>query len=484
LINHHIPFVCLAVDFCCDVGQVVAWAARLAIGGPLLGVVVGVIVVWMLDWFVKNDVAAQITLTLVAAFSCFLAAEGTELKVSGVLATVFCGLYLSEWAVFEEKNEQSLKTFWNEAEYIADTVIFVVSGLIVSSVVWEGEIDGWDWAFLGMLFIFLQIIRFVMLLIAWPVLKSKRGYGKSWDYREMVVLTFSGLRGTVGLALALIGEDLLRARGGADDEKNAGLIVFAMSGIVFLSLVLNGSLMNPLIHLVGLDRVTHAEEELFLHSVSRVEALLQNYVDNILKTDLFLGDAAFQQVWRYVPVLSCAQYWHRIESGKVHLGPFELQDAISPGLIGTGRRGNYQEQRHCCPPALQGTWNRYHRKYGHMPKPGDGTLRSRRTPTAPTPTAESSRTLEHRAIELQKQLSGVHKQLQGYRSQVSNVEPENNEDDSVSNEEHLIQGRTRYMSALRAKCVRPLKIIVSFVSLTYTSFFITFHLLYSFFQPH
>lgn len=154
-------------------------------------------------------------------------------------------------------------------------------------------------------------------------------------------------------------------------------------------------------------------------------------------------------------MFSCAQYWHRIDSGKIHLGPFELEDAIASGLV--GRRGNSQEQRHCCPPSLQGTWNRYHQKFGQMPRPGDGTLRFRRVPTAPNSTADNARTLEHRAIDLQKQLAGAHKQLRAYRSQVTHVRapmglPEGSEDPATI-EENLVQGRTRFMTALRAKYV-------------------------------
>ena len=446
--NSRRPF-CFSVDFCCDAGQIFAWAARFAIGGPLLGISVGVIVVWMLDYFVKEDSEAQITLTVVAAFSCFLAAEGTDMEVSGVLAVVFFGLYLSEWAAYEEKIAFSLKTFWGEADFIADTIIFVVAGLIVSSVIWNGDIGGWDWAFLGMLYIFLHVIRFVAILILWPVLKSKRGYGKRWGKREMAVLTFSGLRGTVGLSLALIAQDMLRSRGQEDDEKNGGLIVFSMSGIVFLSLVLNGSLMNPLIQALGLDRESRAEEALFIHSATRVEALLQNYVDDLLKTDVFLEDAAFQSVWRYVPVFSSAQYWHRIESGKVHLGPFEIQDAVSPAAARRRQRTNNPEQEYCCPPAIQGTWNYYHRQFRQTPKSEGGALGFRRTQIVITSKNETHRTLEYQAIDLQRQLANVHEQLQGYHTKISHEENEDHEDINPS-EEDLIQGRTRYIAAIRA----------------------------------
>ena len=58
-------------------------------------------------------------------------------------------------------------------------------------------------------------------------------------------------------------------------QRNASLIVFNMAGIAFLTLLLNGSLMAPLIHLVKLDRLSDAETELFHHSCAIVEERVQ-----------------------------------------------------------------------------------------------------------------------------------------------------------------------------------------------------------------
>jgi NhaP-type Na+/H+ or K+/H+ antiporter len=130
-------------NFCCDVGQVFLWTFRLSFGGPLLGLGIGTLmtrsvscllspcmidfyittamcvcvvlsgffVVYILE-FVRNDMISEVTLTVAAAYSCFLIAEGTVCKVSGVLAVVFCGLYLSEKAIFSVKTEKSLHSFW------------------------------------------------------------------------------------------------------------------------------------------------------------------------------------------------------------------------------------------------------------------------------------------------------------------------------------------------------------------------------------
>jgi NhaP-type Na+/H+ or K+/H+ antiporter len=92
-----------------------------------------------------------------------------------------------------------------------------------------------------------------MLLMCWPVLTAKTGYGKRWDRKEMLVLVFCGLRGTVGLSLALIAEDVLRKRGEENDEKNGSLVLFNMAGIAFLTLLFNGSLVG--VHSLNLSLI-------------------------------------------------------------------------------------------------------------------------------------------------------------------------------------------------------------------------------------
>ena len=358
-------------------------------------------------------------------------------------------------------------------EYIADTVVFVVSGLIVSKVVWSGEIKAKDWGFLFLLYIALHIIRFLNVLMCWPVLKSKHGYGKKWDYKEMIVLVWSGLRGTVGLALALIAEDELRNRGKEGDDRSASLVVFFMAGIAFLTLVINGSLMTPIISRLKLDRVTTAEQDLFHHSCARVEVLLQNHVDEVLKMDLFLGDAQYQLVWRYVPVLSPQQYWDRIDSGKIHLAPNEVEDALAETREGRQRRrirfmNDESSGNVCCPPFLRSTWDRYHRQFHSTPNPTKETPQldipvfSGAPPSPLSPRDNRGRLLEQQTVDLRKKLVRTNMQLKAHNTKVSRESERalfrdqrqaSIEEEETSEEDALLKGRTRFMTAVRAQYV-------------------------------
>jgi len=58
-----------------------------------------------------------------------------------------------------------------------------------------------DFGYLALLYISLLCIRLVMIVLSFPVL-SRMGYGLTW--KDALVLVWGGLRGAVGLALALI----------------------------------------------------------------------------------------------------------------------------------------------------------------------------------------------------------------------------------------------------------------------------------------
>ena len=61
--------------------------------------------------------------------------------------------------------------------------------------------EGSDWAKLLVIFILVMIIRLLSSILFYPIMR-KVGYGLSWS--EYFILIYGGLRGAIGLALALI----------------------------------------------------------------------------------------------------------------------------------------------------------------------------------------------------------------------------------------------------------------------------------------
>jgi NhaP-type Na+/H+ or K+/H+ antiporter len=75
-------------------GDVILQFFRLSAGGPLLGLVSGVLIsFWMKR--IQNIPMLEANLTIFASYLLFYSAEETILKVSGILAMVTMGLYMS-----------------------------------------------------------------------------------------------------------------------------------------------------------------------------------------------------------------------------------------------------------------------------------------------------------------------------------------------------------------------------------------------------
>ena len=87
-----------------------------------------------------------------------------------------------------------------------------------------------------------------MLFLFWPLTRNM-GYGLT--SAEGIACAYGGLRGAVGLALALIIDEDHRF-----EEETRELAVFLMSGIAFLTLTINATTTSFVLASVGLTRVS------------------------------------------------------------------------------------------------------------------------------------------------------------------------------------------------------------------------------------
>ena len=92
--------------------------------------------------------------------------------------------------------------FWSSIGFSAETVIFFITGIILGQRTQETEtISGDDYIKLLGIFVTLNILRLCMILMFYPIL-SRIGYGM--NFRQVILCAWAGLRGAVGLSLALM----------------------------------------------------------------------------------------------------------------------------------------------------------------------------------------------------------------------------------------------------------------------------------------
>lgn len=302
------------------VGEIISFFARLSIGGPGLGLVVGEIGVFFLG-LIMNDPPSEVTLVASLVYGCWLLAESTPLHVSGVLAVVLLGLRLSAAGKVRVSCEPAMHYFWETVSYLANTLIFILAGVvIVEKAFFSDEITLQDWWLLLALYLFLHVVRLITLTVLYPAL-SRTGYGL--EPRAAAVLSWAGLRGAVGLALGLmVQSDQLV------DSKTGSRMLFHISGIAALTLVVrggaappppaaapspaaagqvNGTTTGALVRYLKLDSASPASRRMFENAVRHLTEETVQGVSKLRHSE-FHAHADWQQVWRFMPVLSMEVY--------------------------------------------------------------------------------------------------------------------------------------------------------------------------------
>jgi Na+/H+ antiporter len=208
-----------------------------AVGGIAIGYAVGWLEVRVLRR--QADTALTIFLTVGAAYGAYIAAE--EVGVSGVLAAVVSGAYLSWFAhlAFDADTRLSATAFWQVLIFGLNVMLFTLLGLQFPVLVddLQRDVSLRDLAGVAVVVSITVIaVRMAAQFLPWAF------PGLSW--RERVVVGWSGMRGAISLAAAL----------------SIPLSVSARPQILFVTfVVLLVTLLGQGLTLPGLLRLLHVE---------------------------------------------------------------------------------------------------------------------------------------------------------------------------------------------------------------------------------
>ena len=217
-----------------------------ALGGAAIGYGVGRAAMWV---FARLDnTLHDITAGVLAGFAAYLAAEAVH--ASGVLAVVGCGLILGrhQHHAFTAQTRLASAAVWNFLEFVLTSLVFMLIGMQLRGIVERlTQYDPWRLAVLGIAVSGALIVsRFVWIMpTTWLqrlVLPTLRERAPSPPLRELVVLSWAGMRGVVSLAAALA----LPLRFPGRD-----IIVFLAFCAILATLVLQGTTLGPLIRWLG-----------------------------------------------------------------------------------------------------------------------------------------------------------------------------------------------------------------------------------------
>lgn len=237
------------------------------------GVIIGAGIGWIVLKIIGklfNQPLIEITLSVVAAYLTFIIAE--SLHVSGVVALVALALMFSTIGrtLISPEISHFLHQFWEMMTYMANTLIFLIVGIVIMT---HTTFDSPQlWITLAVLYILLILIRSASVLTLMPILER---IGVGITKQKATVLVWGGLRGAVSLSLALsLAQDI------NVPEALREQILFLTAGIVFLTIVINGSTMEWLLHLLKLDKLPPAKEA----SVQKARLSINKKMKDFLKT--------------------------------------------------------------------------------------------------------------------------------------------------------------------------------------------------------
>jgi Na+/H+ antiporter len=224
-----------------------------SVGGMAIGTAVGAA-----SAFVRrrlDDPNLETAIGVLTAYAAYIAAD--RAGASGVLASVGAGLVMSRASieVFTPGSRLRSHAFWEVAAFILNALLFLLVGLQLRSVL--HGIGGRDAGTLAWQATAVVLVLFALRL-AWmfavPTALRLRarllgGTRRRFDSREQVVLGWSGMRGALSIAAAL---SVPFATFAGDRSQTRSLVVFLAFAATFVTLVLPGLTLAPLIRRLGL----------------------------------------------------------------------------------------------------------------------------------------------------------------------------------------------------------------------------------------
>ena len=248
-------------------------------GGILVGVIIGFFISRILTRL--DDYLIETALTFILAYGVYFLAE--NIHVSGVLAVVAAGLVNGSIGPksMSPTTRIVVSNFWEFAAFIANSLIFLLIGLVVDPVL---LLQNWQAILVAIL---------AVLAARAIVIFGFSSFSRSISFRWKSVLFWGGLRGAISLALALgLGAQYAQLR-----AMTFGVVIFTlliqgttMGGLV-KKLKLNQNTLGQNIYMIRQARAAATQAAHNRINALRNEGLISNHtfdlVDPVLRTELF-----------------------------------------------------------------------------------------------------------------------------------------------------------------------------------------------------
>jgi Na+/H+ antiporter len=265
----------------------VGWLFLIGYGG---GAVAGVLTAWLAVQARRrlDNPIQENTVSVLTPFVAFLLAN--LVHGSGVLAVVVCGLMLSQSGprVVRADTRQQANAFWSLATYLLNGSLFVLVGIQLQSSVRHLTSDRLAHALVAVAAVSAAVIgaRFVYVFTTPYIIRAldrrPQQRLRRQGPRPRVVNASAGFRGAVSLAAALAVP--LTVDSGAP-FPNRDLIIFVVSGVIVVTLVLQGLLLPAIVRWARLPVDGQPDEERQLAQITATSEALDALNDIATEID-------------------------------------------------------------------------------------------------------------------------------------------------------------------------------------------------------
>jgi Na+:H+ antiporter len=191
-----------------------------------------------------DDHLVEVTFTVVAAYGSFLLAE--HFHLSGVLASLTAGLIIGNVGHLSiaSRSKAAVEEFWEYAAFFANSLIFLLIGIRVALQSFK--------AFIISAIVAILLVTLARALAIYPCCLLFSRSKSRVSYPHQHILFWGGLRGALGLALAL----------GLPPEMPYRQEIIAVSfAVVAFSILVQGLTITPLMRRLGELRGDSAAKE-------------------------------------------------------------------------------------------------------------------------------------------------------------------------------------------------------------------------------
>lgn len=231
-----------------SLGKAVGSLALSAIGGALVGFLVAWLnrtVLTLMEDVAAQDVTGYLMLEIMLPLLAFFLAE--EFHVSGIIAVVVAGVMqaggFKKITLFDAQVESVSKTVWDAVTFILNSIVFLFLGIelqqIVTPIISNAYYDNFRLLLTVLvLTATLFIMRYLILSVYYAVIAKKRHQKFARYVDDILLLTFSGVKGTVSVATILLLPEAV--------AQKYSLLIFLAASVTVVSF-LTGILVLPII---------------------------------------------------------------------------------------------------------------------------------------------------------------------------------------------------------------------------------------------